>query len=83
MRQQSAPAAVQGKPPGFAADLAGSCWATCKGLGARVQVVPACYRKNFPVHQKSHRSHDVLLLCFNCHEVAHKASEQVKRGIAG
>ena len=47
-----------------------------------MQVVPGCYRRHFPVHQKSHRSHDVLLICFDCHEVAQKAAEQVKRDIA-
>lgn len=47
-----------------------------------LQVVPACYRKCFPVQQKSHRSHDVVLLCFECHEVAQKSAEDVKREIA-
>eukprot|EP00798_Chlamydomonas_sp_ICE-L_P011060 gene11060-18667_t len=45
-------------------------------------VVPACYRKNFPIQLKSHRSHDVVLLCFDCHQVAQKAAERVKRQIA-
>uniref|UniRef100_A0A1B6E4P1 Exonuclease 3'-5' domain-containing protein 2 n=2 Tax=Clastoptera arizonana TaxID=38151 RepID=A0A1B6E4P1_9HEMI len=30
-------------------------------------VVPQEYRKHFPVHLKEHNSHDVLLLCMNCH----------------
>lgn len=46
------------------------------------QVVPACYRRAFPVHLKSHRSHDVVLLCFDCHEVASKAAERLKGTIA-
>eukprot|EP00879_Flechtneria_rotunda_P011906 GHRR01012435.1.p1 GENE.GHRR01012435.1~~GHRR01012435.1.p1 ORF type:complete len:931 (+),score=387.60 GHRR01012435.1:2246-5038(+) len=48
----------------------------------RYRVVPACYRRCFPSHLKSHRSHDILLLCFDCHQVAHKAAEVVKRQIA-
>lgn len=27
-------------------------------------------------------SHDVVLLCFNCHEAAQKSAEQVKKEIA-
>ncbi|XP_052770406.1 exonuclease 3'-5' domain-containing protein 2-like isoform X2 [Mya arenaria] len=33
----------------------------------RKQVVPQEYRKYFPANQKDHSSHDVLLLCRNCH----------------
>jgi hypothetical protein len=36
------------------------------------RVVPSCYRRNFPAQLKSHRSHDVVLLCFECHQTAHK-----------
>lgn len=31
---------------------------------------------------KSHRSHDIVLLCVDCHEVAHAAAEKYKRKIA-
>ncbi len=31
---------------------------------------------------KSHRSHDILLLCVDCHELAHSSAEQVKRQVA-
>lgn len=27
------------------------------------RVVPACYRRAMPVSLKSHRSHDIVLLC--------------------
>jgi hypothetical protein len=33
------------------------------------RVVPACYRRCFPAHLKSHRSHDIVLLCVDCHQV--------------
>ena len=48
----------------------------------RYRVVPACYRRNFPVQWKSHRSHDIVLLCVDCHHVAHKAAEAVKRQLS-
>lgn len=38
----------------------------------RYKVVPACYRRNFPVELKSHRSHDVVLLCMDCHQQAQR-----------
>lgn len=48
----------------------------------RCRIVPDCYRKNFPVQLKSHRSHDIVLLCIDCHDVAHTAAERLKRRIA-
>ncbi|GAX75756.1 hypothetical protein CEUSTIGMA_g3199.t1 [Chlamydomonas eustigma] len=48
----------------------------------RYRIVPPCYRRNFPLHLKSHRSHDVVLLCVECHQLAHKASELAKQSIA-
>ena len=47
-----------------------------------MQVVPACYRRYFPVHLKSHRSHDIVLLCVDCHERAQITAEEVKRQLA-
>ncbi|KAE8728542.1 hypothetical protein F3Y22_tig00004238pilonHSYRG00012 [Hibiscus syriacus] len=60
----------------------------CVGCGEgnhylRYRVIPACYRIHFPEHLKSHRSHDIVLLCVDCHEVAHAAAEKYKRQIAG
>lgn len=43
------------------------------------RVVPSCYRRNFPAQLKSHRSHDVVLLCFECHQTAHKVGMQLSR----
>ena len=40
----------------------------------RWRVVPGCYRKALPVEMKSHRSHDVVLLCVGCHERAQAVS---------
>lgn len=37
---------------------------------------------HFPEHLKSHRSHDIVLLCVDCHEVAHAAAEKYKKQIA-
>ena len=48
----------------------------------RYRVVPACYRRNFPVQWKSHRSHDIVLLCVDCHHVAHRAAEAVKKQLS-
>ena len=53
-----------------------------EGHYLRYRVVPACYRRNFPVQWKSHRSHDIVLLCVDCHHVAHKAAEVVKRQLS-
>lgn len=51
----------------------------CVGCGEekhylRYKVIPSCYRRHFPVHMKSHRSHDVVLLCLNCHHKAQLVS---------
>lgn len=59
----------------------------CVGCGEgnhylRYRIIPSCYRVHFPEHLKSHRSHDIVLLCVDCHEVAHAAAEKYKRQIA-
>ncbi|KAM3301612.1 protein RRP6-like 3 isoform X2 [Capsicum chacoense] len=59
----------------------------CVGCGEgnhylRYRIIPSCYRMHFPEHLKSHRSHDIVLLCVDCHEVAHAAAEKYKRNIA-
>ncbi|KAL2328352.1 hypothetical protein Fmac_021779 [Flemingia macrophylla] len=59
----------------------------CVGCGEgnhylRYRIIPSCYRVHFPEHLKSHRSHDIVLLCVDCHEVAHAAAEKYKRKIA-
>ena len=37
---------------------------------SRFHVVPTLYRTHFPDELKSHRAHDIVLLCFFCHEQA-------------
>ena len=57
----------------------------CCGEGnhyLRYRVIPSCYRMHFPEHLKSHRSHDIVLLCVDCHEIAHAATEKYKKQIA-
>ncbi|XP_051125461.1 protein RRP6-like 3 isoform X2 [Andrographis paniculata] len=59
----------------------------CVGCGEgkhylRYRIIPSCYRMHFPEHMKSHRSHDIVLLCVDCHEIAHAAAEKYKRQIA-
>lgn len=48
----------------------------------RFQIVPAKYRCFFPQKYKSHRSHDVLLLCFDCNEEAVKKQNQLKKQLS-
>lgn len=59
----------------------------CVGCGEgkhylRYRIIPSCYRMHFPEHLKSHCSHDIVLLCVDCHEVAHAAAEKYKRQVA-
>jgi len=48
----------------------------------RFHVVPSLYRVHFPDVLKSHRSHDIVLLCFKCHERASQFQDHGKRQIA-
>lgn len=41
--------------------------------------MPSKYRCFFPEKYKSHRSHDVLLLCFECNEKAIKEQGELKK----
>jgi len=59
----------------------------CVGCGdnrhfLKYKILPSCYRKALPVELKSHRSHDVVLLCVSCHETAQSSAERLKRVIA-
>ena len=59
----------------------------CVGCGEgshylRYRIIPSCYRMHFPEHLKSHRSHDIVLVCVDCHEVAHAAAEKYKKQVA-
>jgi hypothetical protein len=46
------------------------------------RIVPDCYRKHFPTYMKSHRSHDIVLPCMDCHMAAHTSAEHLKRAFA-
>lgn len=48
----------------------------------RFHVIPIIYRQHFPEHLKSHKSHDVNLLCFKCTEMANKVYEKKKEEIS-
>ncbi|XP_073060841.1 protein RRP6-like 3 isoform X1 [Primulina eburnea] len=59
----------------------------CVGCGEanhylRYRIIPSCYRIHFPEHLKSHRSHDIVLVCVDCHEIAHAAAEKYKKTVA-
>lgn len=45
-------------------------------------IVPFSYRKYMPVEYKSHNSHDVLMLCFNCHAEYEKSATILKKELA-
>lgn len=45
----------------------------------KYHIVPPLYRSHFPNKFKSHRSHDILLLCFKCHQVASKEYDIKKK----
>ena len=49
---------------------------------SRCRIVPDCYRKHFPTSMKSHRSHDIVLLCVPCHMAALAAAERTKQALA-
>jgi len=45
-------------------------------------VVPHSYRRYFPVHFKTHLSHDCVLLCVDCHEKYEEASRERQKVLA-
>eukprot|EP01006_Ploeotia_vitrea_P019828 TRINITY_DN52074_c0_g1_i1.p1 TRINITY_DN52074_c0_g1~~TRINITY_DN52074_c0_g1_i1.p1 ORF type:complete len:674 (-),score=69.55 TRINITY_DN52074_c0_g1_i1:553-2574(-) len=53
----------------------------------RFNVVPVQYRKNFPMHKRRNCSHDVLLLCYHCHQkgarMYHKRCSQLNNSAFG
>lgn len=48
----------------------------------RHHVVPYCYRRYFPVENKSHQFHDVLSLCVDCHENYEYSAFEFKKELA-
>ena len=49
---------------------------------ARFHIVPSVYRTHMPESMKSHRSHDVVLLCFDCLSNGLKQQDILKRELA-
>ncbi|XP_046394204.1 exonuclease 3'-5' domain-containing protein 2 isoform X2 [Ischnura elegans] len=48
----------------------------------RKHIVPHEYRKYFPVWMKSRQSHDVLLLCINCHIQSNRIDLKLRQKLA-
>lgn len=49
---------------------------------SRKFVIPKEYRKFYPVVIKSHSSHDVLLLCPDCHRISQMADNELRERLA-
>ena len=45
-------------------------------------VVPRCYRYKFPLEFKSHSSHDIIPVCFNCHQKAMRYERKLQCSLA-
>ena len=45
-------------------------------------IVPRCYRSSMPEEIKNHASHDVVLLCFSCHETYERKADVLKEELA-
>ena len=57
------------------------CCGTGKDL-TKHHVVPYLYRKNFPLEMKSKNSHDILLLCHECHDAYERKADGLKARLA-
>lgn len=49
---------------------------------SRFFIIPSMYRTHLPDELKSHRSHDIVLMCFGCHDLASRAQDQLKQQLA-
>lgn len=60
-----------------------NCCVVCSSTEnfARFNIVPVSYRSHFPHSNKSHSSHDIMLLCFPCQELAHIYQHKLKKQI--
>ena len=45
---------------------------------SRFFIIPTLYRPHLPEVMKSHRSHDIVLLCFGCHDKASRSQDKLK-----
>ena len=48
----------------------------------RKYIVPHEYRKLFPEVMRDHQSHDVLLMCLNCHQASNRLDHQMRSKLA-
>ncbi|GAB6025035.1 Exonuclease 3'-5' domain-containing protein 2 [Chamberlinius hualienensis] len=48
----------------------------------RKNVIPQEYRRHFPTEMKDHKSHDVVLLCFSCHQISNLQDMVFKQHLA-
>ena len=72
------------KSSNFYITLKNNCCVVCgkEENYLRFHVIPMLYRSCFPKNLKSHKSHDVVLLCSSCHEKANKIYEKKKEEIS-
>ena len=49
---------------------------------ARFFIIPSLYRTHLPDGLKSHRSHDIVLMCFGCHDLASRRQNKLKTELA-
>lgn len=54
------------------------CCGTMEKLSSH-HTVPLCYRRHFPSYLKENASHDIVLLCINCHETYELYANKLKR----
>ena len=45
---------------------------------SRFFIIPTMYRTHLPDELKSHRSHDIVLMCFSCHDSASRSQDKLK-----
>lgn len=49
---------------------------------SRKFIIPKEYRRFFPLVMKSHSSHDILLLCLECHRISHMEDNRLRERLA-
>ena len=49
---------------------------------SRFFIIPSLYRTHLPEELKSHRSHDIVLMCFTCHDRASRSQDKLKAQLA-
>mmetsp|Transcript_15181 Transcript_15181/g.23432 ORF Transcript_15181/g.23432 Transcript_15181/m.23432 type:complete len:175 (-) Transcript_15181:739-1263(-) len=49
---------------------------------SRFFIIPSLYRTHLPDELKSHRSHDIVLMCFACHEECQRIQDILKEELS-